>query len=88
MEAVFALQPGQTAAAFNEPKTICYAIRMESLTPPLEDLEKRFLEVKDDQRRIAMVAQREFSTAITDWLEGLETKYALEWKRQPRRSDR
>jgi hypothetical protein len=88
MEAVFALQPGQTAAAFNEPKTICYAIRMESLTPPLEDLEKRFLEVKDDQRRIAMVAQREFSTAITDWLKGLETKYALEWKRQPRRSDR
>lgn len=88
MEAVFALQPGQTATAFNEPKTICYAIRMESLAPPLEDLEKRFLEVKDDQRRIAMVAQREFSTAITDWLEGLETKYALEWKRQPRRSDR
>ena len=88
MGAVFALQPGQTATAFNEPKTICYVIRMESLTPPLEDLEKRFLEVKDDQRRIAMVAQREFSTAITDWLEGLETKYALEWKREPRRSDR
>ena len=88
MGAVFALQPGQAAAAFNEPKTICYVIRMESLTPPIEDLEKRFLEVKDDQRRIAMVAQREFSTAINDWLEGLETKYALEWKRQPRRSDR
>lgn len=88
MGAVFALEPGQTATAFNEPQTICYAIRMESVAPPLEDLEKRFLEVKDDQRRIAMVAQREFSTAITDWLEGLEAKYALEWNREPRRSDR
>ena len=88
MEKVFALAPGETATAFNEPQTICYAIRMESLEPPLADLEKRFLETKDDQRRIAMVAQREFSTAITDWLEGLEAKYAIEWKRQPRRSDR
>jgi hypothetical protein len=88
METVFSLAPGETATAFNEPQTICYAIRMESLEPPLEDLEKRFLETKDDQRRIAMVAQREFSTAITDWLEGLEAKYAVEWKRQPRRSDR
>jgi hypothetical protein len=88
MEAVFALEPGQTATAFNEPQTICYAIRMESVAPSLEDLEKRFLETKDDQRRIAMVAQREFSTAITDWLEGLEAKYAVEWKREPRRSDR
>jgi hypothetical protein len=88
METVFSLAPGETATAFNEPQTICYAIRMESLEPPLEDLEKRFLETKDDQRRIAMVAQREFSTAITDWLEGLEAKYAVEWKRQPRRSER
>ncbi len=88
MKAVFALEPGQTATAFNEPQTICYAIRMESVVPSLEDLEKRFLETKDDQRRIAMVAQREFSAAITDWLEGLEAKYAVEWKRQPRRSDR
>jgi hypothetical protein len=88
MEAVFALEPGRTTTAFNEPRTICYAIRMESLEPPLAELEKRFIDMKDDQRRIAMVAQREFSTAITDWLEGLEATYALEWKRQPRRSDR
>lgn len=88
MQSVFALEPGQTATAFNEPQTICYAIRMDSLEPSLEDLEKRFLDAKDDQRRIAMVAQREFSTAINDWLEGLEAKYALEWKRQPRRGER
>lgn len=88
MEAVFALEPGQTATAFNEPQTICYAIRMESVEPSREELEKKFLDGKDDQRRIAMVAQREFSTAISDWLDGLEAKYAVEWKRQPRRSDR
>ncbi len=88
MEAIFALGPGQTGVAFNEPKTICYAVQMESLTPPLEELQKQFLDQKTDQRRIAMVAQREFSEAISEWLEGLESKYGLEWRRQPRQRNR
>ncbi|MEO1992760.1 MAG: hypothetical protein ABGW78_12550 [Pirellulales bacterium] len=88
MEAIFMLQPGQAGIAFNDPKTICYAVQMESLAPPLEELQKQFLDQKGDQRRIAMVAQREFSEAINEWLDGLESKYGLEWKRQPRQRNR
>ena len=85
MRAVFALEPGQTVVAFNEPKTICYAIRMRSLEPPLADLEAKFLADKGDQRRIGMVAQREFSEVFSGWFEKLEARYGLQWKRPPRR---
>ncbi|MFM7035386.1 MAG: hypothetical protein ACKOYJ_09460 [Planctomycetia bacterium] len=88
MRAVFAIEPGQTTVAFNEPKTICYAIRMESLTPPVADLRETFVAQKDDQRRIAMVAQGEFSEAFGRWFDDLETKHGLQWKRQPRRGNR
>jgi len=88
MRAVFALEPGQAAAAFNEPQTICYAVRMDALEPPVAELQEKFLAAKDDQRRISMVAQEEFSEAFADWFKQLETKHGLEWKRQPRRGDR
>lgn len=88
MRAVFAIEPGQTTVAFNEPKTICYAIRMNALTPPVADLRETFVAQKDDQRRIAMVAQGEFSEAFGRWFDDLETKHGLQWKRQPRRGNR
>jgi hypothetical protein len=31
-----------------------------------------------------MAAQREFSDAFSTWIDGLEKRHALEWKRQPR----
>lgn len=84
MKAVFALAPEQGAAAFNEPQTICYALRMVSEEPPTEELQRKFLESKNDQRRIALVAQSAFSEAFGDWFKQLETKHGLQWKRQPR----
>jgi hypothetical protein len=84
MRAVFALEPGKTAAAFNEPRTVCYAVRMVGFEPPLEQLRERFLEARDDQRRLAMVAQRETSRAAADWVEALEKRHALTWHREPR----
>jgi hypothetical protein len=88
MQAVFMLEPGQATVAFNEPKTICYAIRRQSRDPEQEALRTKFLAEKDDQRRIGMVAQREFSEAMTGWFEALEAREGLEWKRQPSRGDR
>lgn len=88
MRAVFSLEPGQATVAFNEPRTICYAIRRQSREPEQEELQKKFLAEKDDQRRIGMVAQREFSDAMTGWVEALEVRERLEWRRQPRRGDR
>ncbi|MEI6240093.1 MAG: hypothetical protein WCR51_06870 [Planctomycetia bacterium] len=85
MEAVFGLEPEQTAVAFNEPRTVCYAIRLESLEPPATELREKFLESKSDPRRIGAVAQGEFSRSFGDWLVGLEKRYGLTWTRQPRR---
>lgn len=84
MKAVFALAPGETAVAFNEPQTVCYVIKLVSLEPAEDKLRDRFVAERNDQRRLAMVAQREFSGAMDTWVEGLESRYALSWKREPR----
>ena len=84
MQAVFALEPGAATVAFNEPRTVCYAVRLESLEPPLEKLRERFLEDADDQQRLAMVAQREATRATATWVEALENRQALTWHREPR----
>lgn len=88
MRTVFALEPEQAGVAFNEPQTICYALRVIGLEPPVTELREKFLAAKDDQRRISMVAQTAFSDAFSAWLEQLETKHGLQWKRQPRRVGR
>ena len=85
MEAVFGLEPEQTAVAFNEPRTVCYAIRLDAVEPPAAELREKFLEAKSDPRRIGAVAQGEFSRSFGDWLTGLEKRYGLTWTRQPRR---
>jgi hypothetical protein len=84
MQAVFGLEPGKTAVAFNEPRTVCYVIRMETLEPPQEKLREKFMAARDDQRRLAMVAQRETSRATAAWVEALENRHALTWHREPR----
>jgi len=85
MQAVFGLEPGQTTVAFNEPRTVCYAVRLDALDPPAGDLREKFLEARSDPRRVGAVAQGEFSRSFGDWLTGLEKRYGLTWVRQPRR---
>ena len=85
MSAVFSLQPGGTAVAFNEPKTVCYCIRLIDVEPPAEKLKERFVETKSDPRMTAVAAQDEFSRSFGTWIEELESRYQLEWKRKPRR---
>lgn len=84
MKVVFSLEPGQTAVAFNEPRTVCYCIRLVNLEPPASELRDRFVESRSDPRRIGMVAQQEFSESFGRWIEGLEKQYGLKWNRQPR----
>jgi hypothetical protein len=84
MRAVFSLEPEQTAVAFNEPQTVCYCVRMVSLQPPVTELRDRFLAKRDDQAALAMAAQLELSEAFSTWIDGLEKRLTLEWKRQPR----
>jgi len=85
MKAVFALEPGQTAVAFNEPRTVCYAIRLVSYEPDQEKLREQFVDPGFDQRRIAVLARQQEGDAIGRWIEDIERRYALQWKRPPRR---
>ena len=84
MRTVFALEPGKAAVAFNEPRTVCYCIRLVVLEPPATELRDRFIEVRSEPQATGMVAQRQFSEAFGSWIEGLEKQYGLTWSRQPR----
>ena len=53
------------------------------MTPPDTELRERFLDARSDQQSLAMVAQGEFSAAFGEWVEGLEKRYKLDWKRPP-----
>jgi len=85
MQAVFALQPGGTAVAFNEPRTVCYVIRLVEYRPDDEALRQRFLDASTDERRLLEIARQEETQAVSRWIDEIERKYALDWKRPPRR---
>jgi hypothetical protein len=84
MQAVFALAPGESVAAFNEPRTICYCIRLLSVTPPDSELRSQFLDRRDYTMMLDQVAQQSTIGVFQRWIEGLEDSYALRWERQPR----
>ena len=84
MRAVFALEPGRAAVAFNEPRTVCYVIRLVLQEPSTAELQEKFLAGRNDRQKIGMVAQREASTTFRSLIEGMEKRYRLDWKRQPR----
>ena len=85
MNAVFSLEPSGTAVAFNEPKTVCYCIRLIDVEPAAETLKERFVETRSDPRTTMVAAQDEIRRSFGAWFEGLEARSNLEWKRQPRR---
>ena len=84
MRAVFSLEPGKAAVAFNEPRTVCYVIRLVSQEPPTAELQEKFIAGRNDRQKIGMVAQREASTTFRELIEAMEKRYRLDWKRQPR----
>jgi hypothetical protein len=84
MRAVFSLEPGKAAVAFNEPRTVCYVIRLVSQEPPTAELQDKFIAGRNDRQKIGMVAQREASTTFRELIEAMEKRYRLDWKRQPR----
>jgi hypothetical protein len=84
MEVVFGLEPGGTATAFNEPKTICYCIRLVAYEPDEAVLQDRFADVSTDPRRLATLADDETREVRDLWMAGIEKRYGVEWKRDPR----
>jgi hypothetical protein len=84
MRAVFALEPGRTTVAFNEPRTVCYVLRLVSQEPPTAELQEKFLAGRNDRQKIGVVAQQQASQTFRSLIEGMEKRYRLDWKRQPR----
>jgi hypothetical protein len=84
MQAVFALEPGQTTEAFNEPETVCYAIRLVSYEPDDATLQGRFRDATTDPRRLASLAEGETREVYERWLADIERKSGVTWLRSPR----
>jgi hypothetical protein len=87
MQAVFALQPGETAVAFNEPKTVCYCIRLVALEPGDAQLKDLFLAAAKDPRRLAMLAEEDTRQVYDRWMKAIEERHGVAWKREPRGSE-
>jgi hypothetical protein len=85
MAAVFGLEPGGTAVAFNEPRTVCYCIRLDALTPPEDELRKRFFAGGVNQPQLMAVTRESQEQAYLRWIADLERRRGLEWKRPPQR---
>ena len=84
MRAVFALEPGKTATAFNRPQTVCYAVRLERFEPEAEKLRERFAAGRRDQRRLALVGRQQMSTEFGKWFAAFEEQQKIEWRQPPR----
>ncbi len=84
MEAVFALEPGATAVAFNEPETVCYAIRLVAFEPDDATLQGRFRDATADPRRLAGLAEEETREVYERWLADIERRSGVTWLRSPR----
>jgi hypothetical protein len=83
MQAVFGLQPGESTVAFNEPKTVCYCVRLVDLEPTEDALKEQFLAGSADPRRVAQVAEGDMRGVYDRWFEAIEARQGVDWKREP-----
>lgn len=84
MAKVFSLRPGEVGVAFNQPKTVCYCVRLIDVEPPEEKLKERFTARRGDPQLVAVAAQEARMDAFQRWIESLEARYELQWQRKPR----
>jgi hypothetical protein len=84
MRTVFSLEPGKAAVAFNEPRTVCYAVRLTNLEPGEDQLKELFLASSKDPRRLETVAEDDTRGVYDRWLTSIEDRHAVTWKRDPR----
>ena len=82
MRGVFALAPGETGTAPNQPHTRVYVVRVVSQVPSDEILRTMFLE-SGMNRQLMSVAQGETLNTVVEWYEGLEREMNLVWERPP-----
>lgn len=84
MRTVFGLEPGQVAVAFNEPKTVCYVVRLAALDPAEAQLRELFLAAARDPRRLMAAAEEDATAVFSRWMQAVEQRHEVAWKREPR----
>ena len=81
LKTVFGLEEKGTGTAFNEPKTIVYAIQVEKFDPSIDVLWERFL--KSDSNEYFGMRSVDVNEAYMKLLEELKTEAGVEWLRKP-----
>jgi hypothetical protein len=81
MREVFSLSVGDVGLAMNQPQTICYVIRLDSLNPSREVLRNLFM--IDAYSMYESAASEDRNDTIRAWVKGIETEAHLEWKQRP-----
>lgn len=81
MREVFRLETEQIGVAMNAPQTVVYIVRVTSLEPGDEELQKTFL--NDSLGRYAMAGRAETFEAYRSWLDQLTKEAGLDWVRAP-----
>jgi hypothetical protein len=82
MESVFALSPGQTGIAPNQPHDTVYVVRVVAQEPTDDILKEQFLESGLNFQTMN-VAQNEMMRTSIEWYEQLEKEMDLVWVRPP-----
>ena len=86
MRSVFALSPGQTGVAANQPKTMVYVVRVVSQVPDDSTLKEQFLETggnPQSRQMMEFVASRDLFEVAREMFQQVNERYDLEWQRPP-----
>jgi hypothetical protein len=81
LKTVFGLEEQGTGTAFNEPKTIVYAIQAEKFAPSTDVLWENFL--KSNPNEYVGMRSQEVNEASIKLIEELKTEAGVEWLRKP-----
>lgn len=86
MQTVFELEADQVGIGMNEPETICYVIRLTSLTPPRSQLYDSFM--VDHFQTYQTFARAEGMRTGLESYEALLAQADIKWLREPRERGR
>jgi len=82
MQAVFALQQGQTGPAPNQAHSKVYVVKVLKQDPDDERLRSLFLDSGYNQL-VIMLAQMEAGRTSYEWYRGVAKQYNVKWQRPP-----
>ncbi len=79
MESVFAIEPGSTGIAPNQPKTEVFVVRVESHFPNNESLRSRFMTTGPTNTELVL-SSMDRQRVIAEWLQDLEEELNVRWR--------